>query len=581
MRKLLVLTMVAVSLGAGWYARAASPPSKVTICHIPPGNPREAHTSEISMSALSSHLAHGDYRGECHVCAPGATVPCYGGPAGTDGVGVCHAGTQTCSDGSGYGACTGEVTPIAEVCGDGLDNDCDGVADDGCVCTPGSSAVCYDGPTGTAGVGTCVLGERTCNATGTGYGACVGAVTPVDEVCGDGLDNDCDGVIDDGCVCSPGSTVACYDGPADTAGVGTCASGTQTCNAFGTGYGACVGAVTPAVDVCGDGLDNDCDGVADDGCVCTPGSSAVCYDGPTGTAGVGVCALGTQTCNASGTAYGACIGEVTPAAETCGDGLDNDCDGVVDEGCICVPGATAACYSGLPDTEDVGTCASGVHTCNVSGTAYDACVGEVTPVAETCGDGLDNDCDGTADDGCVCVPGSAAVCYNGPAGTAGVGACVAGVQTCNPFGTGYGACIGDITPLAEVCGDGVDNDCDGVTDEGCIGDRAWRDLDVDGIQDAGEPGLAGATFTLRDSATGAAVEITVSDASGAYFFSGVPAGSYFVEVFAPTGFAITGLDQGGDDELDSDFDPEVLASSTFSFDGGLLDDLDAGFSEVN
>jgi hypothetical protein len=62
---------------------------------------------------------------------------------------------------------------------------------------------------------------------------------------------------------------------------------------------------------------------------------------------------------------------------------------------------------------------------------------------------------------------------------------------------------------------------------------------------------------------------------------GGSAGSYFVEVFAPTGFAITGLDQGGDDALDSDFDPEVLASATFSFDGGLLDDLDAGFSKVN
>ena len=131
-----------------------------------------------------------------------------------------------------------------------------------------------------------------------------------------------------------------------------------------------------------------------------------------------------------------------------------------------------------------------------------------------------------------------------------------------------------------MCGDGVDNDCDGSADEGCIGNRAWRDLDIDGIQDAGEPGLAGATFMLRNSATGALVEIAVSDANGSYFFASVPTGTYFVEVIVPTGFSITGFDQGGDDGLDSDFDPELLASATFSFDGGLIDDLDAGFFEI-
>ena len=67
------------------------------------------------------------------VCTPGATLPCYGGPAGTAGVGACHAGAQAClPDGSGYGACTGEVTPQAEVCGNGIDDNCDGVVDGGC-----------------------------------------------------------------------------------------------------------------------------------------------------------------------------------------------------------------------------------------------------------------------------------------------------------------------------------------------------------------------------------------------------------------------------------------------------------------
>jgi hypothetical protein len=38
---------------------------KVTICHIPPGNPDNAHTIRVSENALPAHLAHGDTLGEC------------------------------------------------------------------------------------------------------------------------------------------------------------------------------------------------------------------------------------------------------------------------------------------------------------------------------------------------------------------------------------------------------------------------------------------------------------------------------------------------------------------------------------
>jgi len=338
-----------------------------------------------------------------------------------------------------------------------------------------------------------------------------------------------------------------------------------------------VGAVTPTDETCGDGLDNDCDGAADDGCVCSPGSTVPCYTGPSGTDGIGTCQAGVQTCNATGTAYGACVGAVAPTDETCGDGLDNDCDGEVDDGCVCVPGSTAACYSGPPSTEDVGTCLSGTQTCNAAGTGYGSCVGEVGPIDEICGDGVDNDCDGVSDDGCVCFPQSVAPCYGGPAGTDGVGVCHTGQQTCNATGTGYGACIGDVVPSAEVCGDGLDNDCDGFADDGCIGDYAWHDVNGNGLQDPGEPGLGGAIFILRAGGTGAVVAITTSDLSGAYGFSGVPPGTYYIEVVPPTGFSVTANDVGADDALDSDFDGGSLASPLFDLVAGRSD-LDCGFT---
>jgi hypothetical protein len=61
------------------------------------------------------------------VCTPGATAPCYDGPAGTEGVGSCRAGVQTCTaGGTGYGPCAGEVLPTKEICGSGRDDDCNG-----------------------------------------------------------------------------------------------------------------------------------------------------------------------------------------------------------------------------------------------------------------------------------------------------------------------------------------------------------------------------------------------------------------------------------------------------------------------
>ncbi|WP_437717107.1 hypothetical protein WMF45_12260 [Sorangium sp. So ce448] len=60
-------------------------------------------------------------------CVPGSIVACYSGPEGTNGVGRCTAGTQTCRpDGFGYGPCTGEITPVAEVCATPQDESCDG-----------------------------------------------------------------------------------------------------------------------------------------------------------------------------------------------------------------------------------------------------------------------------------------------------------------------------------------------------------------------------------------------------------------------------------------------------------------------
>ena len=67
-------------------------------------------------------------------CRGNESRPCYPGPAVEVGVGACREGTQNCADGT-FGACQGAVTSAAEVCGDSMDNDCNGEVDNGCPCT--------------------------------------------------------------------------------------------------------------------------------------------------------------------------------------------------------------------------------------------------------------------------------------------------------------------------------------------------------------------------------------------------------------------------------------------------------------
>ena len=419
------------------------------------------------------------------ICEPGATEPCYSGPAGTAFMGLCVAGTRTCNaEGSAFDACTGEVTPVAETCTTAGDDDCDGEVNeegDGCTCVPGTVVDCYGGPLTTEGVGPCKGGQQTCHDDGLGFGPCVGEVTPLAETCATPEDDDCDGQVNEegaDCVCLPSSTAPCYTGPAGTQGVGPCVAGTKTCNAAGTGFGACVGEVTPAPETCNTAADDDCDGQVNEeglGCLCVPGTTSSCYSGPAATENVGACVAGQQTCDADGTGYGPCTGEVTPVAETCDTADDDDCDGLTNEegtGCpvICVPGSVSSCYSGPPDTENIGACKSGQRTCSGDGTAYGPCMGEVTPVAETCNTFVDDDCDGlTNEEGsaCTCVPFTIIGCYWGPIETLNVGPCHAGYEQCSPDGLFWSPCQTQITPQPETCGNNVDDDCDGQVNEGC------------------------------------------------------------------------------------------------------------------
>ena len=74
---------------------------------------------------------------------------------------------------------------------------------------------------------------------------------------------------------------------------------------------------------------------------------------------------------------------------------------------------------------------------------------------------------GGAGGGITCTPAVAMPCYSGPPGTEGKGACKGGSAICEPGGMSYGACLGEVTPVAEDCAVAADDDCNGVANDHC------------------------------------------------------------------------------------------------------------------
>ena len=330
---------------------------------------------------------------------------------------------------------------------DGVDEDCDGSVDEDFVLTLADGAS-VSGPGVACGVGLCAGGVTICDEAGAGI-VCSSAGDANPERC-NGLDDDCDGLTDE-------------DFPVGVAcGLGACAGGVHECSASGQGTRCSTLASgsdpQASAEVC-DGLDNDCDGLVDaQDPDLTQGVDAVlvlCQEQR------GICAGAlTPPERCVDGAWQACSVEdylahapgYQPQAEQACDGLDEDCDGDVDED-FELTTLDGQVLSEVGVACGVGVCAGGEITCDDEGAAL-ICSSEGEAGPERC-DGEDDDCDGLTDEGFS--PGEAC----------GQGACAGGVVECTADGEAEvcSTSIGGSTPMEgpEVC-DGVDNDCDGLTD---------------------------------------------------------------------------------------------------------------------
>ncbi len=431
-------------------------------------------------------------------------APTWFSDADGDGHGDADHPVTTCDQPSGFTTSDDDcddgddaVNPSAvEIC-DSVDNDCDGSVDVRAV----DESTWYADSDGD-GYGSAVHSTRACEQP-SGYLADASdcndhyaSINPdATELC-DGYDNNCDGSVDGADAADPISWYIDNDGD----GYGTGAAFAMACSGpSGTADrdDDCDDGdptIHPEADEHCDSVDNDCDGDVDEDAV----DGGWWYPDADGD-GYGGEASGAQACTQPsatiGTGGDCDDGDATvhPGVSEICDGIDNDCDGDVDEdaedGDIWYADGDGDGYGDATSTTSACSRPAG-HVADASD--CDDAHGAINPGATELCDGIDNDCDGDVDGGAV-DQGTWYADNDGDGFGDPAIPCQACAQPSDHVANDDDCDDGDpgTHPRATELCDGVDNDCDGAVDGDAVDQGTWyADNDGDGFGDPATPSQA-------------------------------------------------------------------------------------------
>jgi RHS repeat-associated protein len=330
------------------------------------------------------------------------------------GLGACATtGTRTCSGGMVVTSCTeGSGSDTDPIC-NGIDDDCDGRVDEE-----------HEAQETTCGVGACASQGRTSCINGAEINSCTPGESAGSDASCDGIDSDCDGLVDEGYVSVP-----------TQCGAGQCARPGNTRCVQGMVQNSCSPGSPAADDASCNGSDDDCDGRNDENYVAR---SVSC--------GAGACAaLGTTTCT-DGSETASCTPGTASSNDTSCNGIDDNCNGAVDED-----------YASVETSCGLGACRSTGTTSCAAGATIDSCLaGQPAVHDDTCND-VDDDCDGVFDEE---FAGHVTSCGVGACGSAGATSCVRGVI--------IDSCSAGLPGTNDTSCNGIDDDCDSSTDEAFV-----------------------------------------------------------------------------------------------------------------